>query len=186
MPSSGCGKLWGTRLKRRDISRLWRVVGTGFCTRWQTTEVSIAVLPFLSLSTDPDNEIFADGMCEEIISSLAQIKNLRVIARTSSFSFKGKHVDLRVIGEQLNVRTVLEGSVRKSGNRLRITAQLVNAADGYHLWSETYDREMKDVFAIQEEIAKSIAQHLEVTLDSEQQPLFRAGTVNLEAFKLYT
>src|SRR5438477_6430749 len=128
-------------------------------------EVSIAVLPFLSLSADPENEIFADGMCEEIISSLAQIKNLHVIARTSSFSFKGKHVDLRLIGEQLNVRTVLEGSVRKSGNRLRITAQLVNAADSYHLWSETYDREMKDVFAIQEEIAKAIAQRLEVTLD---------------------
>src|SRR6267378_2033196 len=118
-------------------------------------EVSIAVLPFLSLSADPENEIFADGMCEEIISSLAQLKNLHVTARTSSFAFKGKHVDLRVIGEQLNVRTVLEGSVRKSGKRLRITAQLVNAADGYHLWSETYDRDMKDVFAIQEEIAKS-------------------------------
>jgi TolB-like protein/Tfp pilus assembly protein PilF len=149
-------------------------------------EVSIAVLPFLSLSADPENEIFADGMCEEIISSLAQLKNLHVTARTSSFAFKGKHVDLRVIGEQLNVRTVLEGSVRKLGNRLRITAQLVNAADGYHLWSETYDREMKDVFAIQEEIAKSIAQRLEVTLDSEERPLFRAGTDNLEAFKFYT
>ena len=149
-------------------------------------EVSIAVLPFLSLSADPENEIFADGMCEEIIKSLAQLKNLHVTARTSSFAFKGKHVDLRVIGEQLNVRTVLEGSVRKSGNRLRITAQLVNAADGYHLWSETYDREMKDVFAIQEEIAKAIAQRLEVTLDSERRPLFRAGTDNLEAFKLYT
>src|SRR5437763_14049746 len=151
-----------------------------------TPETSIAVLPFLSLSADPENEIFADGMSEEIIGALMQIKKLHVAARTSSFSFKGKHVDLRVIGEQLNVRTVLEGSVRKSGNRLRITAQLVNAADGYHLWSEIYDREMKDVFAIQEEIAKSIAQHLEVTLDSEQRPLFRAGTDNLEAFKLYT
>jgi adenylate cyclase len=149
-------------------------------------EVSIAVLPFLSLSADPENEIFADGMCEEIISSLAQLKNLQVTARTSSFAFKGKHVDLRVIGEQLHVRTVLEGSVRKLGNRLRITSQLVNAADGYHLWSETYDREMKDVFAIQEEIAKSIAQRLEVTLDSDQRPLFRAGTDNLEAFKFYT
>jgi TolB-like protein/Tfp pilus assembly protein PilF len=148
-------------------------------------EASIAVLPFLSLSADPENEIFADGMCEEIISSLAQIKNLHVTARTSSFSFKGKHVDLRVIGEQLNVRTVLEGSVRKSGNRLRITAQLVNAADGYHLWSETYDREMEDVFAVQEEIAKAIAQRLEITLDS-QRPIFRAGTDNLEAFKIYT
>jgi len=149
-------------------------------------EISIAVLPFLSLSADPENEIFADGMSEEIISSLAQIKNLHVTARTSSFSFKGKHVDLRIIGEQLNVRTVLEGSVRKSVNRLRITAQLVNAADGYHLWSETYDREMKDVFAIQEEIAKSIAKRLEVTLDSKQQPLFGAGTDNVEAFKFYT
>jgi len=149
-------------------------------------EPSIAVLPFLSLSTDPENEIFADGMCEEIISALMQINKLHVAARTSSFSFKGKHVDLRVIGEQLNVRTVLEGSVRKSGNHLRITAQLVNATDGYHLWSEKYDREMKDVFAVQEEIARAIAQRLEVTLDSEQQPLFRAGTDNLEAFKFYT
>jgi TolB-like protein len=165
-------------LPRRGYRFLKAVEGTG-------PDVSIAVLPFLSLSADPENEIFADGMCEEIISSLAQIKNLHVTARTSSFSFKGKHVDLRVIGEQLNVRTVLEGSVRKSGSRVRITAQLVNAADGYHLWSETYDREMKDVFAIQEEIAKSIAKRLEVTLDSEQQPLFRAGTDNLEAFKFY-
>ena len=148
-------------------------------------EASIAVLPFLSLSTDLENEIFADGMCEEIISALTQINKLHVAARTSSFSFKGKHVDLRVIGEQLNVRTVLEGSVRKAGNHLRITAQLVNATDGYHLWSEKYDREMKDVFAVQEEIARAIAQRLEVTLDSERQPLFKAGTDNLEAFKFY-
>ena len=151
-----------------------------------TPETSIAVLPFLSLSADPENEIFSDGMSEEIIGALMQIKKLHVAARTSSFSFKGKHVDLRVIGEQLNVRTVLEGSVRKSGNRLRITAQLVNTMDGYHLWSERYDREMKDVFAIQEEIAKSIAERLQVTLDSERQPLFRAGTDNLEAFKFCT
>ena len=151
-----------------------------------SAEVSIAVLPFLSLSSDPDNEIFADGMCEEIISALAQINNLRVIARSSSFSFKGKHVDLRSVGEQLNVRTVLEGSVRKSGTRLRITVQLVNAADGYHLWSETYDRELRDVFAIQEEIANAIVQRLEVTLDSDQRPFFRAGTDSLEAFKRYT
>jgi TolB-like protein/Tfp pilus assembly protein PilF len=146
---------------------------------------SIAVLPFLNLSNDPDNELFADGMSEEIISTLAQIKNLHVVARTSSFSFKGKHVDLRLVGQQLNVRTVLEGSVRRSGDRLRITTQLVNAADGYHLWSQRYDRELKDIFEIQEEIAKSIAQTLEVTLDSERQPLVRAGTENLEAFKFY-
>jgi adenylate cyclase len=150
-----------------------------------TVEASIAVLSFLNLSADPENELFADGMSEEIISALAHIKSLHVVARTSSFSFKGKHVDLRMVGQQLNVRTVLEGSVRRSGDRLRITAQLVNTADGYHLWSERYDREMKDVFAIQEEIARSIVQRLEVTLDSEQQPLFRAGTDNLEAFKFY-
>jgi adenylate cyclase len=163
--------------------RGYRFLGTVAKT---SPEASIAVLPFLSLSADPENEIFADGMCEEIISALTQINNLQVAGRTSSFSFKGKNVDLRVIGEQLNVRTVLEGSVRRSGNRLRISAQLVNTEDGYHLWSEMYDREMKDVFAIQEEIAKSITERLEVTLGTEQQPLFRAGTDNLEAFKFYT
>jgi TolB-like protein/Tfp pilus assembly protein PilF len=146
---------------------------------------SIAVLPFLNLSTDPDNELFADGMSEEIISALMQIEKLHVAARTSSFSFKGKHVDLRVIGEQLNVRTVLEGSVRKVGNHLRITAQLVNAADGYHLWAEKYDREMKDIFEIQEEIARSIARRLEVMLEGEHEPLVRGGTEDLEAFKFY-
>jgi len=149
-------------------------------------EASIAVLPFLSLSADPENEIFADGMCEEIICALMQIKSLRVAARTSSFAFKGKHVDLRVIAEQLNVRTVLEGSVRRSGNNLRITAQLVKAEDGYHLWSEKYDREVKDVFAIQEDIAQAIARRLELTLDSGQQILLKAGTDNLEAYKAYT
>jgi TolB-like protein/Tfp pilus assembly protein PilF len=148
-------------------------------------DASIAVLPFLNLSADPENEFFCDGTTEEIISALAHIKNLHVVARTSSFSFKGKHLDLRTVGQQLNVRTVLEGSIRRSGDRLRITAQLVNAEDGYHLWSETYDREMKDVFAVQEEIANSIAQRLEVSLDSGRQPFFRAGTGNLEAFKSY-
>jgi len=110
---------------------------------------------------------------------------LRVAARTSSFSFKGKSVDLRTVGQQLNVRTLLEGSVRRSGDRLRVSAQLVNAADGYHLWSRQYDRELKDLFAIQEEIAHLIAQSLEVTLDSESQPLVRGGTENVEAFKSF-
>ena len=153
--------------------------------RTTAASASIAVLPFLSLSADAENDLFADGMTEEIISTLMQIKSLHVVARTSSFSLKGKHVDLRTIGKQLNVRTVLEGSVRRSGNLLRITAQLVNTEDGYHLWSHRYDREMKDMFAIQEEIANCIAQTLQVTLDSEQQPLVRAGTENLEAFKFY-
>jgi len=151
----------------------------------RTPEASIAVLPFLNLSADPEIEFFCDGTSEEIMSALAHINKLHVVARTSSFSFKGKHLDLRTIGQQLNVRTVLEGSVRRSGDRLRITAQLVNAEDGYHLWSEKYDREMKDVFAIQEEIANSIARRLEVSLDSGRQPLFRAGTATLEAFKFY-
>jgi TolB-like protein/Tfp pilus assembly protein PilF len=146
---------------------------------------SIAVLPFLNLSADPENELFADGMSEEIISALMQIKKLHVAARTSSFSFKGKHVDLRVIGEQLNVSTVLEGSVRRAGNHLRITAQLVNATDGYHLWAERYDREMKDIFEIQEEIARSIVRRLEVMLEGEHEPLVRGGTEDIEAFRLY-
>jgi TolB-like protein len=146
---------------------------------------SIAVLPFLNLSADPENEFFCDGTTEEIITALSHIKNLRVVARTSSFAFKGKHLDLRQVGQQLNVQTVLEGSIRKLGDRLRITAQLVSAADGYHLWSEKYDREMKDVFTVQEEIADSIAQHLELSLDSDQQPLLRSGTTSLEAFKFY-
>ena len=151
----------------------------------RTPEASIAVLPFLSLSTDPENELFADGMSDEIISTLAQIKNLHVVARTSTFSLKGKYVDLRMVGKQFDVRTVLEGSVRKSGDRLRITAQLVSAADGYHLWSRQYERDMKDIFAIQKEIAQSIAQTLELALDAESQPLARGGTESLEAFKFY-
>ena len=148
-------------------------------------EASIAVLPFLNLTNDPENEVFADGICEEIMFSLAQIRDLRVAARTSSFSFKGKSVDLQAIGQQLHVRTLLEGSVRRSGDRLRVTAQLVNVADGYHLWSRQYDRELKDLFAIQEEIAHSIAQSLEVTLDTGSQPLVRGGTENVEAFKSF-
>jgi len=148
-------------------------------------EASIAVLPFLNLTTDPENELFADGICEEIIFSLTQIRDLHVAARTSSFSFKGKFVDLRTVGQQLNVRTLLEGSVRRSGDRLRVTAQLVNVADGYHLWSQQYDRELKDLFSIQEDIAHSIAQSLEVTLDSASRPLVRGGTENVDAFKSF-
>jgi adenylate cyclase len=147
---------------------------------------SIVVLPFVNMSADTENEYFADGITEEIINALAQIKDLHVVARSSAFSFKGRHVDPRVVGEQLNVRTVLEGSVRRAGNHLRITAQLVNAADGYHLWSERYDREMKDVFAIQDEIARSIARRLQVEVEgSEARPLVKPGTQNLEAYQAY-
>jgi serine/threonine protein kinase/tetratricopeptide (TPR) repeat protein len=149
-----------------------------------TLEASVAVLPFTNMSTDPESEFFADGITEEIINALAQIKQLHVVARTSAFSFKGKHVDLHIIGERLNVRNVLTGSVRKSGNQLRITAQLQKVTDGFQLWSERYDRGMKDVFAIQDEIAHAIASRLELTLEGERS-LVRAGTENLQAYQLY-
>jgi adenylate cyclase len=149
-------------------------------------QASIAVLPFINMSADAENEFFADGITEEIINVLSQIEQLHVAARTSSFFFKGKHADMRQIGEQLNVRTVLEGSVRKVGDHLRITAQLVNVADGYHFWSERYDREMKDVFAIQDEIARSIAERLKLTLEGDgAEHLVKAGTKDLEAYQLY-
>ncbi len=146
---------------------------------------SIAILPFANMSADPENEFFADGITEEIINALTQIDELHVAARTSAFSFKGKHVDLRIIGEQLNVKTVLEGSVRKAGNRVRITAQLINVADGYHLWSERYDRELKDIFEVQDDIAKSIADRLKVALKGGRQAAVKPGTSNLEAYQLY-
>jgi len=146
---------------------------------------SIVVLPFTNMSADPENEYFADGITEEIIDALAQIQGLHVVARSSAFSFKGKHIDLRLVGEQLKVRTVLEGSVRRADNRLRITAQLISTADGYHLWSERYDREMKDVFAIQEEIAQAIAQRLKVAFPWHDKPLVKTGTPNLEAYQSY-
>jgi TolB-like protein/Flp pilus assembly protein TadD len=147
---------------------------------------SVAVLPFTNMSSDPENEFFADGVTEEIINALAQIEDLHVAARTSAFSFKGKHVDLQIVGERLNVATVLEGSVRRAGNRLRINAQLLNVADGYHLWSERYDREMKDILEVQDEIASSIAGKLKMRLEGvKERPLVRAGTQNLEAYQLY-
>ena len=146
---------------------------------------SIVVLPFISMSADPENEYFADGITEEIIDALAQIQGLHVVARSSAFSFKGKHIDLRIVGEQLNVRTVLEGSVRKVDSRLRITAQLVSTGDGFHLWSERYEREIKDVFAIQEEIAQAIAQRLKITFPWGGKPLVKTGTPDIEAYQSY-
>jgi serine/threonine protein kinase len=115
---------------------------------------SIAVLPFANMSADPENQYFSDGLAEELINALTRLPGLHVASRTSAFRFRGREIDIRHIGKELGVATVLEGSVRKSGNRLRITAQLINVADGYHLWSERYDREMADVFAIQDKMAK--------------------------------
>ncbi len=147
---------------------------------------SIAVLPFANLSTDPETEYFSDGIAEEIINALTRFPGLRVAARTSSFAFRGKAVDLAEIGAKLKVATVLEGSVRKSGSRLRITAQLIKVADGYHLWSERYDREMTDVFAIQEEIAKAIANRLQVTFGGgDGSVLVAPPTQSLDAYHLY-
>ncbi|MBA4313676.1 MAG: hypothetical protein C0417_13720 [Chlorobiaceae bacterium] len=147
---------------------------------------SIAVLPFTNLSADKEQEYFCDGMAEEIINALTQVEGLRVVARTSAFSFRGKEIDIREIGEKLNVETVMEGSVRKSGNRLRITAQLINVADGYHLWSERYDREMQDIFAIQDEISLTIVDKLKVKLLKEEKAkLVKRYTDDLEAYALY-
>jgi serine/threonine protein kinase/tetratricopeptide (TPR) repeat protein len=125
---------------------------------------SIAVLPFVNMSSDPDTEFFSDGITEEILNALVRLPGLRVIARTSSFAFKGKNVDVREVAEQLGAAMVLEGSVRKSGSRLRITAQLIDAGGGHHLWSERYDREMKDVFDVQDEITAAIRDALSATL----------------------
>ncbi len=130
-------------------------------------EASIAVLPFANLSADKENEYFSDGLAEEIINALTHVRGLKVTARTSAFAFRGENQDIRKIAETLNVATILEGSVRRAGSRIRVSAQLINAADGYHLWSERYDAEMADVFAVQDEIASAIAGALKLKLSAE-------------------
>jgi serine/threonine protein kinase len=147
---------------------------------------SIAVLPFVDMSPKKDQEYFCDGLSEELINALTHIKKLRVAARTSAFSFKGEKYDVREIGDKLNVDTVLEGSIRKAGERLRITAQLVSATDGYHLWSEKYDRNMEDIFAIQDEISLAIVDKLKIELLGDEAALLvKRGTDDLEAYDLY-
>ncbi len=126
--------------------------------------VSIAVLPFVNMSSDPEQEYFSDGLSEELLNQLAQVKALRVIGRTSCFAFKGKNEDLRTIGTKLGAANILEGSVRKAGKRLRITAQLIACKTGHHLWSQTYDRELDDVFAIQDNVAREVAKALGIAL----------------------
>ncbi len=144
---------------------------------------AIAVLPFVNMSSDPENDYFCDGMSEELIDGLAKVSGLRVVARTSAFAFKGQTQDIREIGHRLNVSSVLEGSVRKSGSRIRITVQLINVADGYHLWSEKYDRELEDIFAIQDEIARTVVESLKVQLVGEQKTrLVKQSTENMEAY----
>ena len=138
------------------------------------------------MSNDPEQEYFSDGMAEEILNSLSHLKELKVAGRSSSFQFKGKNIDLREVGEKLGVSTVLEGSVRKQGNRLRITAQLINVEDGFHFWSEKYDRNMDDIFAIQDEIALAITEHLKITLlENDRELITKSSTQNAEAYELY-
>jgi TolB-like protein/thioredoxin-like negative regulator of GroEL len=145
---------------------------------------SIAVLPFANMSSDPEQEYFSDGVAEQVLDQLSRIPDLRVIARTSSFTFRGKDVDVPTIAQKLNVSHVLEGSVRKSGNRVRITAQLIKAADSSQLWSETYDRELTDIFAVQDEIAAGVVRQLKVTLLGGELPA-RKTTASVEAYNLY-
>jgi eukaryotic-like serine/threonine-protein kinase len=145
---------------------------------------SIAVLPFANMSADKENEYFGDGLAEEVINALAQVPGLQVAGRTSSFLFRGKDIDLAEVGRRLNVEHLLEGSVRKAGNRVRVTAQLIKVADGFHVWSERYDRELTDIFAIQDEITDAIASALRVRLAADSSPL-RRHTPNLRAYEAY-
>ncbi len=158
---------------------------------------ALAVLPFVNMSGDPENEFFSDGMTEELINALTRVEGLRVASRTSAFAFKGRDLDVREIGQRLNVTAVLEGSVRRAGNRLRVTAQLINAADGYHLWSDTYDRQLADVFEVQDELSRSIVGTLRPRLTGGRAgtsaasaatvsgPLVVPATTSLEAYTAY-
>jgi len=151
-----------------------------------SAQKSIAVLAFVNMSNDPDNEYFSDGIAEEIINTLTNVKALRVASRTSSFALKGRNDDIGEIGRKLKVNTVLEGSVRKAGDKLRVTAQLVDVADGYHLWSERYDRQLEDVFQIQDEIAENIVQALRVVLgEDEKRAIEKTPTENVQAYEYY-
>ncbi len=152
----------------------------------RVTRKSIAVLPFVNMSPEKENEYFSDGMTEELISALSKIEGVHIASRTSVFALKGKEQDVRKIGEALGVSTVLEGSVRRAGEKLRITAQLVDTRDGYHLWSETYEREMKDVFVIQDDISRAIVNALQLKLRGRKHaPLIKRHTQNLQAYHLY-
>lgn len=144
---------------------------------------SIAVLPFVDLSPEKNQEYFADGLADELLNDLAKNPKLRVAARTSAFVFKGRNEDLRIVAQKLNVSNILEGSIRKEGNRVRITTQLINAADGFHMWSETYDRQINDIFAVQDDIATSVTEALKVTLLGEKHSL--AKKENSEAYNFF-
>jgi TolB-like protein/Tfp pilus assembly protein PilF/predicted Ser/Thr protein kinase len=173
-----------------DLFALLGVADSGLLTRSiavaTRAQPSVAVLPFANLSADPEQEYFCDGMAEEIINSLTHLDGMRVVARTSSFAFKGKNEDAREMGRQLGVATLLEGSVRRAGNRLRVTTQLVNVSDGCHLWSERFDREMEDVFAIQDEISLAVTNALKVRLlGADKAKVVKRHTVSFAAYRAY-
>jgi TolB-like protein len=154
--------------------------------RTEAATKSIAVLPFVNMSADKNDEYLSDGVSEELITALSKITGLQVKARTSSFAFKGKNEDIQKIGEMLHVNYLLEGSVARAGNKLRITGQLIQAADGNHLWSDTYDREMQDIFAVRSEVAQQVAGVLKVRLLGEdKRKIDEKPTDNLEAYNLY-
>jgi adenylate cyclase len=162
---------------------LWHFVLRKSAPRAAARPASIAVLPFVNLSAEKENEYFSDGITEELINALANVEGVRVVARTSAFSFKGRNVNVRQVGEELNVATVLEGSVRRERNQLRVAAQLINAADGYHIWSNTYDREVKSVFSLEDELARAIVQALRPRLSTST--VVAPQTTNAEAYDLY-
>lgn len=165
------------------------VVPTRAALKGKTTQPTnrLAVLPFVNMSADPENEYFSDGITEELLNALTKVDGLQVISRTSAFAFKGKNNDIREIGIQLNVDRILEGSVRKAENRVRILAQLINAADGYHIWSENYDRDLTDIFKVQDEISSMIANKLRgnLTAKAHGETLVKAPTQSIEAYTLF-
>lgn len=148
-------------------------------------ERSIAVLPFTNMSPDPDNEFFSDGVSEELINRLTKLPQLRVASRTSSFSFKGKNINVRSIADELGVDTILEGSVRRAGDRIRVTAQLIDAPTDHHLWSETYDRELRDIFSVQDEISHKIVEALEITLTAREKQVIEKAPTDVAGYDFY-
>ncbi|HZV44933.1 MAG TPA: adenylate/guanylate cyclase domain-containing protein, partial [Saprospiraceae bacterium] len=151
------------------------------------SDKSIAVLPFVNMSADPENEYFSDGIAEEILNGLSRVDGLQVCSRTSSFTFKGKNKDVRTVGQKLGVSSVLEGSVRRAGNKVRISVQLSNTSDGYHVWSEVFDGDLDDIFKVQDEISHKIVTRLKenFALKSKEELIIKPATANLDAYNLY-
>jgi TolB-like protein len=164
------------------LAAWWTLARTGPAAR---SYDSIAVLPFANMSGDPENQYFGDGLADELINALANVQDLKVAGRTSSFALRDKNLDLRTIGDTLDVEAVLEGSVRRSEDRVRITAQLIDAETGFHLWSEEYDRDVTDIFVVQEELAQSIVRELVPRLGGGAEELYRGGTSDVRAYELY-